>query len=50
MMHFSIEFSKAKLRVINGLYVIDLLLHFPQVTIVFCIPIKVMTIKYLTTE
>ena len=38
--HFSKEFSKARLKVMKGLYVIDCLEHFPQVTIVFYIPEK----------
>lgn len=37
-MHFSIDVSNARLNVMNGLYVIDLLLHLPHVTIVFCMP------------
>jgi hypothetical protein len=37
-MHLSSWYSKAKLSVINGLKVIDLLLHLPQVTMVLSIP------------
>jgi hypothetical protein len=50
-MHLSIEVSNAKLRVMKGLNVTDLLLHLPQVTIVFYIPTKnIKSLKYFTTE
>ncbi len=38
-MHLSNVDSKARLKVIKGLYVIDFLVHFTHVTIVFYIPI-----------
>lgn len=42
-MHLSREDSNARLRVMKGLKVMDFLLHFTQVTIVFYIPTKCKT-------